>query len=245
MEEVQQSKRIQTSLLNAAEKKVLVWLAERMPAWMTSDFLTFIGFLGSVLIALGFILAGKSIHFLWLAIAGFIVNWYGDSLDGTLARVRNTQRPIYGFYLDHTMDCVNEMFMFVGIGLSPFINLAVAVTGLQFYLLLTLNVTMNAHLRKDFRLTYAKLGPTEFRIIMILVCLAYILIPAIPAFSRQVHIFGQDITIQILDIIGTVIVTVLAFIYFFTIIGDIKFYNRLDPPKKYIPTDSGEKKGKS
>ena len=117
------SKRIQTSLLNAAEKKALVWLAERQPKWVDSDMLTYVGHVGAGLIALGFILSGLSVHFLWVSILGFVVNWYGDSLDGTLARVRNQQRPIYGFYLDHTMDAINEALMFMGAGLSPFMRI--------------------------------------------------------------------------------------------------------------------------
>ena len=80
-----------------------------MPSRVTSDMLSAIGFLGSVLIAAGYILTDVSIHFLWLASFGFVVNWFGDSLDGTLARVRNCQRPLYGYYLDHMLDCFNEL----------------------------------------------------------------------------------------------------------------------------------------
>ena len=95
------AERIQTSFLNGIEKKALVWLAARQPKWMVSDMLTFIGTLGAIVIAAGYILSSQSIHFLWLSSLGFIINWYGDSLDGTLARVRDMQRPIYGYYLDH------------------------------------------------------------------------------------------------------------------------------------------------
>ena len=114
--ERKQSERIQTSILNAAERKALVWLASKQPAWMTSNILTFIGVIGSVIIALGYILSDRNISWLWLASAGFVINWYGDSLDGSLARFRKTQRPVYGFYLDHMVDVFNEMFMFVGVG---------------------------------------------------------------------------------------------------------------------------------
>ncbi len=148
MEEIKKAVRIQTSFLNAAEKKALVWLAERMPRRVTSDHLTLVGIIGSIIIAAGYILSRFHISFLWLATFGFVVNWFGDSLDGTLARVRNTQRPIYGYYLDHTVDVINEIVMFVGIGLSPLVNLDLAVSALGLYLILTLNVSMNAHLRK-------------------------------------------------------------------------------------------------
>ena len=116
--------RIQTSVLNALEKKVLVWLAERQPRWMTSDILTYLGTFGAVIIAAGYILSAWNINYLWLSSLGFIINWYGDSLDGTLARVRKTQRPIYGYYLDHTVDAINEVMIFVGVGLSGLMHLS-------------------------------------------------------------------------------------------------------------------------
>ena len=128
------AERIQTSLLNAAEKKALVWLANRQPRWVSSDMLTWVGTFGSVLIALGYILSHLSVNWLWLSTFGLIVNWYGDSLDGTLARVRKTQRPIYGYYIDHTVDGINETLMFAGIGLSPFLNLYTALAMLVVYL---------------------------------------------------------------------------------------------------------------
>ena len=122
-----QAERIQTSFLNGVEKKVLIWLAERQPRWMTSDKLTFIGFLGAILIFIGFVLSRNNIQWLWLSSFGLVVNWYGDSLDGTLARVRKCQRPLYGYYLDHTIDCVNEALMFIGAGLSGLVRLDLAL----------------------------------------------------------------------------------------------------------------------
>ena len=95
------SERIQTSILNKMEKKLLIWLAQRQPAWITSYFLTFIGVIGAVLFAIGGILAHIDTKFLWLASLGLVINWYGDSLDGTLARVRRTQRPVYGFFMSY------------------------------------------------------------------------------------------------------------------------------------------------
>ena len=149
--------RIQTSVLNALEKKVLVWLAEKQPKWMTSDILTYIGTFGAVVIAAGYILSAWNINFLWLSSLGFVINWYGDSLDGTLARVRKTQRPVYGYYIDHTVDCINEFIMFIGIGLSGLMHFSLAMVILAVYFMLTINVSINAHLKKEFRLTYAKL----------------------------------------------------------------------------------------
>ena len=165
----EQSKRIQTSVLNALEKKILIWLAERQPKWITSDVLTFIGVIGSIVVAIGYALSNYNVSWLWLATAGFFINWYGDSLDGTLARVRNTQRPIYGFYLDHCVDGITMTIMCVGAGLSQMLNLSIAMGVLVVYLLLSISVYINAHLKGEFKLTFAGMGPTEFRLIMMII----------------------------------------------------------------------------
>ena len=132
------SSRIQTSILNAAEKKVLVWLAERQPRWVTSDFLTYVGVLGAVVCALGCVLSNINVNYLWISSLGLVINWYGDSLDGTLARVRHIQRPIYGFFIDHTLDAITICIMCVGFGLSPAFRLDVTLLVLAGYLVLSI-----------------------------------------------------------------------------------------------------------
>ena len=221
--------RIQTSVLNAIEKKVLVWLAERQPRWVTSDMMTFIGVLGAVVIAVGYILTSQNINFLWLSSLGFIINWYGDSLDGTLARVRNTQRPIYGYYLDHTVDAINEVMIFVGVGLSGLMHLEIALLALVMYLLMTISVSINAHLKKEFKLTYASMGPTEFRIIMIIINTLFATISPLREFSHSFMIFGSDFTFKALDYIGVAIVIILAIMHLTTVRNDIKGYAEIDP----------------
>lgn len=227
--EIKQATRIQTSILNAAEKKVLVWLAERQPRWMTSDILTLIGFLGAVIIAAGFILTSRNINYLWLASFGLLVNWYGDSLDGTLARVRQRQRPLYGYYLDHTMDGINESLMFIGAGLSSLMHLSLAMGILLLYLLLTVNVSINAHLRKEFKLTYAKLGPTEFRLIVVIVNTLFIFIRPLREFSRSFRVFGMDVTLSALDFVAIAFIVILLLIYIVTVVGDARYYQKVDP----------------
>ena len=160
--QVKQATRIQTSVLNGIEKKVLVKMANHLPSWVTSDMLTLIGVFGALLTGTGFVLTYFSYQWLWLSSFGLIVNWFGDSLDGTLARVRNTQRPIYGYYLDHNTDLLCQLAIFGGIGLSPMMNMGVAMLVLVMYLMLEVYVSINAHLKSEFRLTYAKMGPTEF-----------------------------------------------------------------------------------
>lgn len=224
--------RIQTSILNALEKKVLVWLAERQPKWMTSDILTYIGTFGSVVIAAGYILSAWNINFLWLSSLGFVINWYGDSLDGTLARVRKTQRPVFGYYIDHTVDCINEFIMFIGIGLSGLMHFSLAMVILAVYFMLTINVSINAHLKKEFRLTYAKLGPTEFRILAIIANTILALVRPISEFALTFFIFGREFTLASLDIVGIVVLLVLAVIYLTTIVKDGRGYAEMDPMPK-------------
>ena len=224
--------RIQTSVLNALEKKVLVWLAERQPKWMTSDILTYIGTFGAAVIAAGYILSAWNINFLWLSSLVFIINWYGDSLDGTLARVRKMQRPIYGYYLDHTIDTINEVMIFVGIGLSGLMHLEIALFALVMYFLMTINVSINAHLKKEFKLTYASMGPTEFRIIMIITNTLFVLIRPLREFSINLNLCGNEIIFKALDLIGIVIIIILALMHLTTVCKDIRDYAKMDPMPK-------------
>ena len=228
--EQKQSQRIQTSLLNGVEKKALVWLAERQPKWVTSDILSAVGFVGSLLIALGYILSNKNINYLWLSSLGFVVNWYGDSLDGTLARIRHKQRPVYGYYLDHTLDAVNEVIMFSGAGLSAMMhNFSIALALLVLYLLLTLNVSINAHLKSEFRLTYAKLGPTEFRLIMIIVNTLFIFVRPLQEYCGSLTLFGKTYSLGALDVIGLGVLAVLTVIYIVAVLTDLRGYDKSDP----------------
>lgn len=228
----EKSVRIQTSVLNGVEKKALLWLAERQPKWVNSDTLTFIGFIGSVIIAAGYILSNYNINFLWLASLGLVINWYGDSLDGTLARFRKQQRPVYGFYLDHTMDAINETFMFMGVGLSPFMRFDLSCILLAIYLMLTLNVSMNAHLKGEFRLTYAKLGPTEFRLIVIIVNAILVFDKPLNTWSYELPWLSSTLEFHALDVVGIAILIVLVLIYIVTIAQDLRYYSKVDPKPK-------------
>lgn len=232
MHHKENSRRIQTSILNAAEKKVLVWLAERQPRWMTSDILTGIGVAGALIVAAGYVLSNFNINWLWLSTFGFFVNWYGDSLDGTLARVRNTQRPIYGFYLDHTVDGMTMAIMCVGAGLSDMLNLYVAFAVLAVYLLLSITVYINAHLKGEFKLTYAGLGPTEFRIILMIVNTLFIYVAPLRTFVAHVRILGMDVPLGSFDFIGLAIFVILVIIYLQNFICDARSYAKVDPLKK-------------
>ena len=229
----EQAKRIQTSILNAAEKKVLVWLAERQPKWMTSDILTFIGVLGAIIVAVGYALSNYNVNWLWLSTFGFFVNWYGDSLDGTLARVRGTQRPIYGFYLDHNIDGITISLMCIGAGLSKLLNLYIAMGVLVVYLLLSISVYINSHLKGEFKLTYAGMGPTEFRLIIMIVNTLFIFIAPLREFSTEFSVLGTSVCFGAFDFIGCALLLILLVIHIHNFVNDAKGYAKIDPLKKW------------
>lgn len=232
MEDRKQSVRIQTSILNAAEKKLLVWIAARLPRRMTSNHLTFIGMFGALVVAVGYTLSVRDIQWLWLASFGFVINWFGDSLDGSVARVRGEQRPVYGFFLDHNIDCINEMMMFVGVGLSPLMNMDITLVVLALYLMLSVSVYIDAHLKNEFKLTYGGLGPTEFRIIVILVNTCFIFIRPLREFLWTPEVFGHVWAFTVMDIVGIVIALILAVFYAVNLIQDARYYAKVDPRKK-------------
>ena len=228
-----QAVRIQTSILNRAEKKALVWLAKRQPSWVTSDMLTMVGVVGAVLTGLGFALTMLSPAYLWLASAGLVVNWYGDSLDGTLARVRDTQRPLYGYYLDHNTDMLCQLAVFFGVGLSPWMHLSVAMLVMVAYLMLEVYVAINAHLKSEFKLTYAKLGPTELRLAIILVNAVIFFSPALQAIATPLTLFGKEVVLHVLDYVGIVLFVVMFLMYLVSFINDARYFAKLDPLKKH------------
>jgi phosphatidylglycerophosphate synthase len=218
--------RIQTSILNSLEKKALVWMAQRIPRKINSDHLTVLGFMGALLSSAGYILSNFESNFLWLASLGLLVNWFGDSLDGTLARVRKAQRPTYGFFIDHTIDGLTIFVICVGAGLSPYINFAVAMLILAGYLLLSVLTYINTYLKGEFRITYSKLGPTEFRLIVILINTLFIYYPT----GNQYFVLS-GVVLSLFDVIGIVIAFILFIIYLVNFLIDKNKYAKIDPLK--------------
>ena len=221
--------RIQTSILNPYEKKILLFLAKRMPAWVTSDLLTFVGFLGAVIIATGYALSNLNLNWLWLASFGFVVNWFGDSLDGSLARYRGTQRKVYGFFIDHNVDLINECIMFAGFGLSPLVNMTFMMGVLVAYLVLSAYVYIDCYLKGEHRLTYAGLGPTEFRLLAILVNLLFLYIPVLSQWKRHIVLFHNEFEFGVLDGIAVVVALVIFLFYLVSFLKDIRYFKRIDP----------------
>lgn len=168
MTKVEQQRRENDILLGFLERPALQWLAAHMPDWVSPDLLTWIGVFASVLIFASYALTNISPNFLWLASFGFILNWFGDSLDGTLARYRKIERPRYGFLIDHWVDAISQVLIFTGLGLSLYVDLSVALIGAIAYLLVSIMVYLITYVTGVFQMTSAKIGPTEIRLLAIL-----------------------------------------------------------------------------
>jgi phosphatidylglycerophosphate synthase len=154
------------SLLAAAEKKLLIAIARRLPPAINSDHLTALALLAMALAGACYALARWDVRALWVAVAALALNWFGDSLDGTLARVRKVERPRYGFYVDHVLDIVGATLLFGGLAASGFMNPLIALALLIGYLLVSGEVFLATSVHGVFRMSFSGFGPTELRILL-------------------------------------------------------------------------------
>jgi len=154
------------SLLAAVEKRLLIRMASHLPASIHSDHLTLLALAAMALAGLGFWLARWDNNWLWVVVGALAVNWFGDSLDGTLARVRHVERPRYGFYVDHVVDIVGITLLLTGLACSGFMTPVIALSLLVAYLLVSGEVFLATAVRGVFRMSFAGIGPTELRILL-------------------------------------------------------------------------------
>lgn len=174
-----------TGMLARAEKRALVWMAARMPRQINSDHLTGLAAGATVVTGAGFWLGPSSAEGVVLVVAGLAVNWFGDSLDGTLARVRNQQRPRYGYYLDHVIDSAGMLVLFGGMALGGYLTPVVSLATLVAYYFLSIEVYLATHALGTFRMSFWSIGPTELRIIL---AAAAVLVSAV---EPQTVLFGR------------------------------------------------------
>jgi archaetidylinositol phosphate synthase len=158
--------RIHGSFLAAAEKRALIWIAERLPRWVNSDHLTTLGAVALAAAGICYAIGREYPAALVGVVALLVVNWFGDSLDGTLARVRHEERPRYGFYVDHVLDALGILFLMAGLMAGGYMSLAVGGGFLIAYYLLTIEIALATHALGTFRLSYWRIGPTELRIFL-------------------------------------------------------------------------------
>jgi archaetidylinositol phosphate synthase len=159
--------RINISALGALERPALAWMAERLPRSLTPDHLTVVGIGGALIASAGYFASRWSLQWLWVASAGLAVNWAGDSLDGTVARLREIQRPRYGFFVDHTSDLFSQSLIFLTLGLSPCAHFSIACLGVIAFLMAFVYSLICVEVRNTLRITYFGFGPTEIRALLI------------------------------------------------------------------------------
>jgi archaetidylinositol phosphate synthase len=195
--------REKTFLLARPEARALEWIARRLPRFVKPDHLTLLGVLAAVGIAAAYALSNRDPVWLWAASGLLVVHWLGDSLDGTLARVRRSERPRYGYYLDHLVDAIATALIGIGLGLSPYMLLATGLVIVVAYLVLSINTYLETNVLGVFSLGYGRLGPTEARIALIAVntLLALGIAPA-------VSVVGVGVTV--LDVAGLAVAALMV-----------------------------------
>jgi phosphatidylglycerophosphate synthase len=164
--------RIQQNMLAKSERRLLNWICPRLPQWVTPDKLTGFGVFGAVVVFLGYAFSEWSPLTLWFAVLGYAMQWFGDSLDGSLARWRKIERPKFGYFIDHSVDGLVILLIMAGIGWSPYVRMDVALFALAGYLLLSIHAYLGARVLGEFKLSYMFGGPTELRFVLIGLTLA-------------------------------------------------------------------------
>jgi phosphatidylglycerophosphate synthase len=199
--------RQQDNVLAAVEKRTLVWLAHRMPSWVSSDHLTLLGFFGMVMTGVCYYLSRFNPYFLIASVGFLAINWFGDSLDGTLARVRNRQRPRYGFYVDHVVDMFGSLAMLAGLGMSGFMNPALAMGLLIAYLMLSTEIYLATYTIGVFKLSFGWWGPTELRVLLAIGNIVLLFKPLVTIRGELYRLYDVG---AVVGIIGIAIVLVIS-----------------------------------
>ncbi len=198
-------------------------LAGMLPARVMPDHMTLLGLIASTGIAIAYMLSNRNLNWLWVASGLLVVQWYGDSLDGTLARYRKIERPRYGFYLDHLTDAYSTLAIGLGLGFSPVMLLSVGLAISIAYLLLSVNVYLETHVFGEFKLGHGALGPTETRILLITLNSLAVLLSPLP-FS----VFGVPFTV--FDVVGLAAVGAMLFLLLGRASGNLQKLGRMEPP---------------
>jgi archaetidylinositol phosphate synthase len=216
--------REKTFLLARPEGRVLEWIARRLPAWVMPDHLTALGVVAAIGIAVAYGLSNQDPVSLWAASGLLVVHWLGDSLDGTLARVRKSERPRYGYYLDHLVDAIATALIGIGLGLSPYMLLATGLVIVIAYLVLSINTYLETNTLGVFSLGYGRLGPTEARVGLVLIntVLALGIVPA-------ATVFGLGVTVLDVAVLGIAALMLGALLV--RAFRNLRELARLEPPR--------------
>jgi archaetidylinositol phosphate synthase len=219
-----QHQRTSEFVFSRFEKWALPRMARALPRWVKPDHLTVLGLLASTGIAISYMLTNHSPHWLWLASALLVVQWLGDSLDGNLARVRKAERPRYGYYLDHLTDAYSTLAIGLGLGFSPYMLLSVGLAIVVAYLILSVNVYLETHVFGEFSFSYGRLGPTEVRVLLILLNTAVFFGAALPF-----ELLGAGATI--FDVFGIAAALAMLGLLLGRATGNLRKLAKLEPPR--------------
>jgi phosphatidylglycerophosphate synthase len=220
-------------VLKRFERWALPRLAARLPAWVVPDHLTVLGLLASTAIGAAYALSNRNEAWLWLVNFALIVNWFGDSLDGTLARFRRIERPRYGYYLDHLTDAYSTLAIGLGLGFSPYMLLAVGLAIVIAYLLLSINVYLETHVFDEFRFSYGNLGPTEVRVILIALNVTALTIGPLPF-----RVLGVGATV--FDVFGLAVSFGMIVMLIARATGNLRSLARIEPPGRRPRSAAGD-----
>jgi archaetidylinositol phosphate synthase len=204
------------------ERRFLPWAAKRLPRWILPDDMTALGVLAAFGVCAAYQLSNNGRGWLWAASGLLILQWVGDSLDGTLARVRGIQRPKYGYYLDHMVDAIATAAIGLGLGLSPYMLLSIGALIVVGYLILSINVYLESMAFGRFRLGYGFFGPTEIRAVLIVLNTALAL-----DLGLDFHLVELDVTV--LDVIGLGIVAVMLALLTARVFGNLRELAKEEP----------------
>lgn len=196
-----------TSLLAPFEKRCLVWLAHRMPAWINSDHLSALALAAMLGAGLSYWLASVHPAGIYLAVVSLAVNWFGDSLDGTLARVRRCERPRFGFYVDHVIDAIGAVFLMTGLALSGLMTPVIAAVFLAAYLLLCVEIFLRSCALGEFQMSFFGVGPTELRILLAAGSLYAMAYPTAELFGRTFLLFDVGAVVGAAGLTATFLVS--------------------------------------
>lgn len=203
------TRRVNQALTASIEKRALQWMAERAPKWLTSDQLTVLGLGAQVGAGICYALSRYNRYALLLVILCLVLNWFGDSMDGTLARIRQQQRPRYGFYVDHMVDIFGSVALMCGLGYSGFLHWQTAIAMLVAFLLLSSESYLATYTLSCFQLSQGIFGPTEIRILLIIGNLALLRSPYSVFFGYKILLFDLGGTIAAVSMFAMAIVVTL------------------------------------
>jgi phosphatidylglycerophosphate synthase len=218
--EFAEAARVATNPLAGLERRCLIWMAGRLPRWVTSDGLTALALAAMALTGVSYAIAPRHPGALLLAIVGLGINWFGDSLDGTVARVRRQQRPRYGFYVDHVVDCFGVLFVLAGLGWSGYMTPFVAMALLIAYFMLSIEIYLATYCLAVFRLSFWGVGPTELRLLLAAGTVALLSDP-------KVAIFGQHY--RLFDVGGVVAIAGISITLLFSVARNVRLLHQAEP----------------